>query len=579
MAPIDQEINNKDSIQFGSTRNLTSYLRTFNSEADPLADYKHPASHKVQVTAVSVVGSYKSENSEGNSCGSSVLSAEMDSKIRPCVVCAVTVTTSNPPQLRTLENVWAASTDLASSSSLVRAMNNVNSAASDTLDIMKVAGDKYAPSRLHYLVFYDFHHKTTTTTTTTQPIKEDNTKDTEAKKTLSGTGTSASSNGERQENLYQEFFVGKFFYEVPVIENVDSDVVGPHFDGIFPTSALTASSSNGIYSNPIGITVPPTSSSFNANFNPVNGSEHFASTSDLTTVNKKILDIMKITKTEPVVVKTLNIEAPDFVKITHIEPSKDGRHLYVAICPITDNTDSLISNNNQMDIDEDSEFFPQKGYMYWDHNDTQSDRLINGKIHDDANDANTILLVYALDFSGQVVKVSSEPVARRELPADEAPVEHVFLPLQERKNCTLSGANSSKSFTTNSSVLEPVGQVALVCRDGIIRVLNLNTLNTVTEARIEGKKFVSAAYCTSEFSYMYTLSLLFPISLRHIFFLGLERLCACTTDGALHFFITTDEEDSVEDKGADIEDINMMTAEEASSKSTIPSTSMSSIFQ
>ncbi|XP_026296613.1 baculoviral IAP repeat-containing protein 6 isoform X3 [Apis mellifera] len=552
VAPIDQEINNKDSIQFGSTRNLSSYLRTLNSETDPLSDYKHPGSHKVQVTALSIVGSPKSQNSETKTSGSTLLPVETsDSKIRPCVVCAVTVTVSNPSQLRTLENVWAASTDLASSSSLVRAMNSVNSAASDTLDIMKVAGDKYTPSRLHYLVFYDFHHKTATT----QQIKEDNTKESKAKKTLSGTGTSASSNGERQENLYQEFLVGKFFYEVPVIEDVDSDVVGPHFDGIFPTSALTASSSNGIYSNPIGITVPPTSSSFDANFNPINGPEHFASTSDLTTANKKSLDIMKITKTEPIVVKTLSIEAPDFVKITHIESSKDGRHLYVAMCPITDNTDSLISNNNQMDIDEDSEFFPQKGYVYWDHNDTQSDRLINGKIHDDINNMNTILLVYALDFSGQVVKIFSEPVAKRELSADEAPVEHVFLPLQEKNKFTLSGENFSTSSTTNSNVSEPVGQVALICRDGVIRVLNLNTLKTITEARIEGKKFVSAAYCNS-----------------------LERLCACTSDGALHFFITTNEEDSIEDK-EDIEDINMMTNEENSNKTIIPSTSTSSNFQ
>ncbi|XP_050487172.1 baculoviral IAP repeat-containing protein 6 isoform X2 [Bombus huntii] len=530
VAPIDQEINNKDSIQFGSTRNLTSYLRTLNSEADSLSDFKHPGSHKVQVTALSVVGSPVSQNSEAKISGSTLLPVETsDSKIRPCVVCAVTVTVSNPSQLRTLENVWATSADLASSS-LVRAMNSVNSATSDTLDIMKVAGDKYTPSRLHYLVFYDFHHKIAT-----QSIKEDNTKDSKAKKTLSGTGTSASSNGERQENLYQEFLVGKFFYEVPVIEDVDSEVVGPHFDGIFPTSALTASSSNGIYSNPIGITVPPTSSSFDANFNPINGPEHFASTSDLTTANKKSLDIMKITKTEPVVIKTLRIEAPDFVKITHIEPSKDGRHLYVAMCPTTDNTDSLISNNNQMDIDEDSEFFAQKGYVYWDHNDTQSDRLINGKIPDDINNINTVLLVYALDFSGQVVKVFSEPVAKRELSADEAPVEHVFLPLQEKNKYTPSDENFSRNSASNSSASAPIGQVALVCRDGVIRVLNLDSLKTITEARVEGKKFVSATYCTNE-------------------------------------------EDSMEDK-EDIEDINMMTTEESSNKSTIPSTSTSSSFQ
>lgn len=55
-------------------------------------------------------------------------------------------------------------------------------------------------------------------------------------------------------------------------------------------------------------------------------------------------------------------------------------------------------------------------------------------------------------------------------------------------------------------------------------------------------------------------------------------MCACTSDGALHFFITTDEEDSIEDK-EDIEDINMMTNEENSNKTIIPSTSTSSNFQ
>ncbi|XP_076667240.1 BIR repeat containing ubiquitin-conjugating enzyme isoform X2 [Andrena cerasifolii] len=548
VAPIEQEINNKESIQFGSTRNLTPYLRTLNSETDPLSDYKHPVSHKVQVTALSVVGSPKSQSKEANASDSTVSPAEAsDFKIRPCVMCAVTVTVSNPSQLRTLENVWATSTDLTPSSSLVRAMNSVNSAASDTLDIMKVASDRYTPSRLHYLVLYDFYHKTATT----QSIKEDNTKDSKTKKTLSGTETSASSNGERQ-----EFLLSKFLCEVPVIEDIESDiVVDPHFDGIFPATALTASSSNGIYSNPIGSTVPPTSSSFDANFNPINGPEHFASTSDLTTVNKKSLDIMKLMKTEPVVIKTLPIEAPDYVKITYIGPSLDGRHLYVAMCPTTDCTDSSSSNNNQMDIDEDSEFLPQKGYMYWDHNDAHSGRLINGEIHDEATNMNAILLVYALDFSGQVVKISSEPIVRRELPADQAPVEHVFLPLQEKNKCNVAGESSGKSSNTNSGASEPAGQVALVCKDGVIRVLNLSSLKTVTQARVEGKKFVSAAYCNSP-----------------------ERLCACTSDGSLHFFVTTDEEESVEDK-EDVADVTMITTEEDTNATIIPSTSTSSVFQ
>lgn len=504
----DQEVNNKESIQFCAVRNMTTpYLTNLSSDANPLSEYKPSSFYKVQVTSLSLVGyptTSKEKVKSTSSTTSSINAEASDYKIRPCLVCGVTVTVNNPSQLRTLENVWAASTDLASSSSLVRAMNSVNSAASDTLDIMKVAGDRCIPSRLHYLVLYDFHHKATTT----QPIKEDNSKESKTKKTLSGTGTSASSNGGRQESLYQELFLGKFLYEVPVIEDVDSDIVGigPHYDGIFPTIDLTASSSNGIYSTPIGITAPTTSNPYDSNFNPISSSAHFASTSNLTTMNKKSLDLMKITKAEPVVVKTLAINAPDSLHITYISPSKDGRHLYVAMCSLADNDNSTEPSlhTNQMDVDDESDFFPQKSYMYWDNNDTQSGKLMNDETHSNGSNTNALLLVYALDFSGSVVKVMSEPLVKRELPLEQAPIEHVLLPLQEKQKCMSSSANFSTNSTSNSTPQEPVGQVALVCKDGVVRLLNLNTLKTVTEARLEGKKFISATYCNSKFSSLKT---------------------------------------------------------------------------
>lgn len=503
-------MNNKESIQFCTARNVATPYLNLGSDSNPLSEYKFSSFYKVQVTALSIVGSPvipKEEAKNANSTTSSPMNSEMsDQKIRPCLVCGVTVTVNNPAQLRTLENVWAASSDLASSSSLVRAMNSVNSAASDTLDIMKVAGDRYISSRLHYLVLLDFHHKTATT----QPIKENNT-ESKTKKTLSGTGTSASSNGGRQESLYQELFLGKFLYEVPVIEDVDSDMmVGPHYDGIFPTTTLTASSSNGIYSSPIGIPIGPTSTAstpyvdIDHNFVPINGTAHFASTSDLT-MNKKSLDLtLKIAKVEPVVIKTVAINASDSLRITCITPSKDGRYLYVAMCPVVDNVSTVESsslNTNQMDVDDESDFFPQKSYMYWDHNDSHSSKLINGEICSDKNgmSATAVLLMYALDFSGPVVKVSSEPLVKRELPLEQAPIEHVFLPLQEKQKCVMSSLNSSINSTNNSAIQEPIGQVALVCRDGVVRLLNLNTLKTVTEARLEGKKFISATYCNSKY--------------------------------------------------------------------------------
>ncbi|XP_015597939.1 baculoviral IAP repeat-containing protein 6 isoform X3 [Cephus cinctus] len=564
VVPCEQEANNKDTLQFYALfRNLTTpYLPSLGTETDPLSDYKPFNSHKLQLTALSVVGGPKSQaenvKTTSSTTSSSVAIESIDSGgIRPCLVCGVSVSVSNSPQMRTLENVWAASTDLAPSSSLVRAMNSVNSAASDSLDIMKVA-DRCTPTRSHYLVLYDFHHKAVST----QPTKEDSAKDPKAKKTLSGTGTSASCNGGRQDSLYQELFLGKFLYEVPVIGDVNSEmVVGSHFDGIFSQTALTATSSNGMFSTPMGITVAASSSPFDANFLPINSSEQFPTTSDIAGLHKKALDMMKGVKTEPIAVQTVCINAPDSLRVTYTVPSRDGRYLYVALCPAPDISladPPPSTNTNQMDIDEDSEFFPPKSYMYWDHNEMQPGKLINGEVHNDVSNtasSNAILLVYALDFTGKVVRLVPEPIVKRELPADQVPVEHVLLPLQEKHRDTgISDITSAASPAAASIGQEPRGQVALVCKDGVVRLLDLSTLKTVTEARLDGCKFISAAYCNS-----------------------LERLCVCTNDGALHFFATTEEDDSTEEK-EDADDVTMVTEGSISHEHTAPSTSTSSVI-
>lgn len=58
---------------------------------------------------------------------------------------------------------------------------------------------------------------------------------------------------------------------------------------------------------------------------------------------------------------------------------------------------------------------------------------------------------------------------------------------------------------------------------------------------------------------------------------GLERLCTCTSDGTLHFFITAEEEDSAEEK-EDVDDVNMG-SEASCAENAAPSTSTSSICQ
>lgn len=506
VAASEQDVTNKEPVQFYAARNLaTPYLPSLGADQDPLSDYKPLGSHKLQLTALSIAGGPKPETEEPMNLSttmSSTLVENTSAVIRPCLLCGVSVTSNNSAQIRTLENVWASSTDLAPASSLVRAMNSVNSAASDNLDIMKVAADRCTPSRSHYLILYDFYHKIDVS----QSAKADKTKDSKTKKVLSGTGTSASSNGGRQESLYQELFLSKFLYEVPVIEDVIEDVViedvdemviGAHFD------ALTASSSNGIQcSTPINIAVPATSTfPFDANFNPINAAEQFASTSDITAINKKSFDLMKGLKTEPIVIQTVCIDAPDVHRVSFAVPSRDGRHLYVALCPAPDialTDPPPVSNTNQMDVDEESEFLPPKSYMYWDQNEVESSKLINGEVqNNNQTKTGAILLVYAFDLTGKVVKLVPEPVARRELPASQIPIEHVLLPLHEKNRCRSLSTGSATAATQNSTE-EPKGQIALVSKDGVVRLLDLSTLKTVSEAKVEGSKFISATYCNSE---------------------------------------------------------------------------------
>ena len=139
--------------------------------------------------------------------------------------------------------------------------------------------------------------------------------------------------------------------------------------------------------------------------------------------------------------------------------------------------------------------------MYWEYNDIQCKTVINGETQNETqSNANAILLVYAIDFSDKVVKLNPKPILKRELSADEAPCECVLLPPFEKAKAA-ADRSSSMSFTTNASESkdEPYGLVALVCKDGVVRLLDLSSLMTVTEVKLQGGKFVSAAYCTRKF--------------------------------------------------------------------------------
>ena len=113
----------------------------------------------------------------------------------------------------------------------------------------------------------------------------------------------------------------------------------------------------------------------------------------------------------------------------------------------------------------------------------------------------SVLLVYSLCFEGEAVKVDETPVIVRDFGAcGECPVEVTLLPLLEREDNPDSNVSVSLSPTTGC----PQGMAVLVCRDGIVRIVDLSTLKTVSQAVPEkrGTKFVSATYCNSEYYYI-----------------------------------------------------------------------------
>lgn len=107
------------------------------------------------------------------------------------------------------------------------------------------------------------------------------------------------------------------------------------------------------------------------------------------------------------------------------------------------------------------------------------------------------MLVYALDFSDKVVKISREPVWRQELSADQAPVEHIMIPLRNSKRKNDDEEDNVLDEEEDDEERGPRGLIALVCKDGIVRLLDLRNLRVVSMARPPTDKFVSAAYCNS----------------------------------------------------------------------------------
>lgn len=130
---------------------------------------------------------------------------------------------------------------------------------------------------------------------------------------------------------------------------------------------------------------------------------------------------------------------------------------------------------------------------------------------------NGVLLLYSLWFDGKVSKLNEDPVVVRELTPCEKPVEVDLLVTQ---------LDRTQENHPRASI---DGSIIMVCADGAVRILDFTDLKTLSVAKLDNEKFVSAAYCNS-----------------------LERLCASTEKGSLHFYAVNDvDNESTEDHEED----------------------------
>ncbi|XP_057657017.1 baculoviral IAP repeat-containing protein 6 isoform X1 [Diorhabda carinulata] len=134
----------------------------------------------------------------------------------------------------------------------------------------------------------------------------------------------------------------------------------------------------------------------------------------------------------------------------------------------------------------------------------------------------SFLVIYQLDFSEKMVKLKEEHVLLKQLAANEKPLEINLLPVID------------KFGIVPDKCCEAEGNAIMVCEDGVVRIVSLSDLNIICYAKIEDDGFVSAAFCNS-----------------------LDRLCASTKNGSLHFYVLNNAENESSDDHEDDDPFGM----------------------
>ncbi|XP_063222017.1 baculoviral IAP repeat-containing protein 6 isoform X2 [Bacillus rossius redtenbacheri] len=514
-----------------------------------------PPDNGVELTAVAVVGRQKVQVRRQPS--KKIRKTGRQSN-RPLIVAGITVNPAN-------RNVH---TDSVWGSPMVRAMNDVNEASnreSQLLDIMKVRDADTWPKASDsptmvkqtslYLMVYAVHYYS--------PAREgcdDVTDDGgggggcegggkvsgKSKKISSGTGTTASSSDGRQEknNILQDIFLSKFLYDVPMIEDIGSDTTlpAPHEsagdfvdspstkkkDLLYQLSMLGAGIGGAGYdegSSGVGMPIyeacPPSvllKASRSSKSHDDTSSKNVADESACTKINN-------VVPLQGVPIPSAYVLWND-LSVLEIHPTKDGGHIVVLLgrkdCNIEKPHTSPVTNYSEenevteMDVDSDyvesasaenageDECAGQNVNFFTEEGGENSKMCVNG---DTKHPFIGSLLVYALDLENEDMRLVEEPTNVREFDALECPRHMVMLPLREQDDGGIPVKGNLQ------------GLAALVCADGVLRLLNLSTFKIVSKAapKKSGSKFISATYCSS-----------------------LERLCVLTDKGTLHFFVIGD---------------------------------------
>lgn len=182
-------------------------------------------------------------------------------------------------------------------------------------------------------------------------------------------------------------------------------------------------------------------------------------------------------------VQCISIAPYNSYEITDIIPTCDKKFLLIVLR----NTTVHVKDETAMEINDDEELECSKRVK---------------------------LILYAIKDDGFINEI---PVCSRLLDESDTPLEFCMLPTYDN-----NGRNVGEQ--THSGVF------VMVCADGSLKMITVTTLKTVSEAKIDNEKFVSAIYCKS-----------------------LERLCGCTETGSLHFYSFYDlDADSGDDREEDV---------------------------